>query len=779
MKTTISKNSVYPSYSILVSILIICLLHSGAWGQDVITVKVEENQSVRQISEKYLGDPNLWEDILRANNLKSAVEVKPGMTLRIPAKLIMRTNEEMNRASDMINEADKAGAKIFAVAVVDSAIVLKDQALVERKNGEWEKSYNLAKSAFNTAQRAYEICLDKREVAGDAKLNYAQGSVQNRKPIDLAWNDIQTGVLLYEGEKVRTLSKSIAEILLQDQSRFRLDENSQMMIQEMKVNILENRSRSTISLLEGDFYALLGGGKPGEDFQLEVPGVQTGINSKNFRIARDENSAKFANYDGQLSLTAAGQTVVLEENQGSVVPHNQAPSKPQELLPLVKLAAPSAGMEVYESKTKLKWEKVAKAKLYWLEIALDKNFRQVIKSVKIKNPFFQIPALSSGVYYWRVAGIDAMGLVGPICPPWSFTLIYDIQPPYLTLYTPQEYQTSYQKNMTIRGECEKGAILTLNGQPITPDENGAFTADCELEIGNNEIIIKAGDIAGNITELVRTVTYLPAGAGSITFDPSLIQILPNEFLSADRAFNISGITNPGYEVEIVSQYPPFQASAFADEGGGFTFGVVLRDSVSNFTLNIISPAGEITAVDIKVTLDVVPPNIVLASPLPSVTAIPTLNLSGRVEGGIILKINENEVPLTDGNFDYTLQLEPRKNHIVIFSEDAAGNETILEKTITLDNKPPSLLKYEIKPQKVKGGESASILLYAEDESGMKKAALFTVQIGDFVFTGILKYSSASNRFESIVAVPANVSGIIKLKRVKLEDIHGNVKTFEL
>ena len=54
-------------------------------GESIITVRVKENQGIRDISRKYLDDPNRWEDVLRANDLKSPDEVKPGMLLRIPA----------------------------------------------------------------------------------------------------------------------------------------------------------------------------------------------------------------------------------------------------------------------------------------------------------------------------------------------------------------------------------------------------------------------------------------------------------------------------------------------------------------------------------------------------------------------------------------------------------------------------------------------------------------------------------------------------------------------
>jgi len=62
-------------------------------GKNIITIKVKENQGIRDISRRYLDDPDRWEDVLRANNLKSPDEIKPRMILRIPVGRFFRQNK--------------------------------------------------------------------------------------------------------------------------------------------------------------------------------------------------------------------------------------------------------------------------------------------------------------------------------------------------------------------------------------------------------------------------------------------------------------------------------------------------------------------------------------------------------------------------------------------------------------------------------------------------------------------------------------------------------------
>jgi nucleoid-associated protein YgaU len=53
-----------------------------AQDKQLSTVTVGEGQSLRDIAQEYLGDPDLWTEILRANGL-SVADVHPGIKLKI------------------------------------------------------------------------------------------------------------------------------------------------------------------------------------------------------------------------------------------------------------------------------------------------------------------------------------------------------------------------------------------------------------------------------------------------------------------------------------------------------------------------------------------------------------------------------------------------------------------------------------------------------------------------------------------------------------------------
>ena len=76
---------------------------------DVVQAKLREGQSLRELAKQYLGDPDLWTAILRANKLDSITDAKPGMTLIIPVAQIAKADHALADALAAIQEATKQG----------------------------------------------------------------------------------------------------------------------------------------------------------------------------------------------------------------------------------------------------------------------------------------------------------------------------------------------------------------------------------------------------------------------------------------------------------------------------------------------------------------------------------------------------------------------------------------------------------------------------------------------------------------------------------------------
>ena len=248
--------------------------HGGAHATEdgFITVTLGPADTIRDVAETYLSDPDLWPEILRASGIASVADLAPGLELRIPVTEITAANQALVAALGEIQRANEAGAQIFAPDEIGRAVDLHEQALQRRQERDWPATRQLADESFAAATIAVEVSERSRDLAAEALVTDRNGTVEGQRPEDLAWRDLELRAILIEEEKVRTLSGSTAQITFRDASRLRLNANSNAVIRQMRFDPLSRREEAKVSLIEGDFYALLAGGSDERSrFDVEIP----------------------------------------------------------------------------------------------------------------------------------------------------------------------------------------------------------------------------------------------------------------------------------------------------------------------------------------------------------------------------------------------------------------------------------------------------------------------------------------------------------------------------
>ena len=759
-------------------------------GKSIITIRVKENQGIRDISRKYLDDPNRWEDVLRANDLKSPDEVKPGMLLRIPAGEVFRAKRELEASGKLIQKATMAGAKIFAPKIIAKAIQLRDTALLKQKSGELHECINLAGLAATEGKKALKICISNQDVPAQAVVRDRKGYVHSRKPSDNLWKDVLRYDILHEGERIRTLSESSCDILFRNDSRLRLNENSQALIRKMRANLLEDTGEAKVSLVKGDVFALLVAGRKNERFHLDIPGVETKVDSKYFWVGRDRHGARFANYDGKLEISSAGSKVVLKKNQGSVVLHNKKPTSPRELLASPRLLKPESGVEEFNVNIPLTWEEVSGAHYYLLEISHSVSFSSIIYSKEIQVITAMFPKnLPDGslrnLFYWRVTAVSTDKLRGQPSEARFIRIIYDDKPPFLVIQSPDEGLLLSGNMVEILGMTENDIQLTIQDQPVEIAANGKFRFRQELYEGANSIIVKAIDRAGNITELKRSVTFLPDHKIDLTFDrfygsvygPVLHQIMPGHFIVSQRSISLVGKTNPNCSISVTSPGTAAPARATADSNGRFQVNLNLTGRRQMFTVKIASPSGVERHASLNIEIDDKAPTIKIDEKIPSATRQKRLSIKGRVEDAERFDLNKNQISLQNGQFSTEIDLKPGLNRLSFSASDIVGNVARIEKEVLFDPDPPRLLKYEIFLGKGEDKNQASVIVKAQDSTGLIKTAPFTVQVGKQSHTGHMILSGSKGRYIGSFSIPEGGGHIIKFKSVTLSDYLGNSKEY--
>jgi len=759
--------------------LVLMTVTAWAQPQQTITVVVKEGQDIRALAREYLNDPDMWREILKANNLDSPSAIKPGMSLKIPATDVSRATIELGRSADAIEKATLAGSQLFAADTIARAIDLRNQALAKRRGGLWADCLQLAASARREADLASSRSQAKRHVAGEAVLSERKGTVQTRGQAELTWTHALINAKLKEGQKVRTLADSLAEVRFQDGSRLRLNENSQAVIQKMRSDLYEKKQEQSVSLIEGDASALLDpGGRQRNKFAFQAGGAQTQVRSTKFWIKKEAAATRFANYEGELEVSSGGKSVVLKANQGATLRADSSLSAPKDLLPGPGLTLP-LNEATTPAKVTLAWDAIKDARSYWLEVATDSAFKKIIRNRKdLRVPNASEEGLAEGVYFWRVAAIDAEAFPGPKSEERAFRVFKDATPPYLMLDAPKANTRIRTRTIAISGEVEKDATLLVGGKPLSAGPDGKFRSEVSLSEGLNTIALVATDAAGNVSTVNRSVVVVPEASIEIVYDKALVQTGPRRFVVPDRAFNLAGRTEAEAEISLSDGQGRVRAKTFADREGDFRVAVTLDKDNEDLVLMASLPDARPIEEKLTVEIDREPPQLELVVEPQAVTTATEVRFEGTIKGASRLMVDGVETPLSGESFAVRIRLKPGPNRVRLVAVDNVGNTSTLLRRVILDQQPPRLVKFSVSPRLAAGGERVQIRVTAEDESALREAARFTLQVGSFVHTGFLKLLRSEQVYEGTVSLPDTAKGEIRLKAVTLHDYHGNFKEYQ-
>ncbi|MCF8260751.1 MAG: FecR domain-containing protein [Melioribacteraceae bacterium] len=743
----------------------------------------KKGDNIRILAKQYLGNSNLWEEILKANNLSSVTDIKPGMKIIIPSKQISEAEKEIIKSKEYITKANKAGAKLFSPILIATAIDMQNQSLMMKKISNWTESISYSKQAQSSAEEAYSESLEKNDVSIEAVLNDRKGDVESRTDVDLLWQETPLYATLSEKQRVRTLSDSYAEILFRDESRLRINENSQAVIQKMRYNVLESKQESSVSLVEGDIYALLAGTKR-KKMDIEVKGVQTDINSNNFWVDKKGDDVRFANYDeGEITVQAGGKTVMLGQNKGTMVGRFGGPINPEDLLPAVLISSPQDNATAYKTNKSrsvtFKWNKMEGAVSYWLELAYEKsNFQQIVLSrsnIRDTSYTFQ-STIVDGVYYWRVAAIDGYGFPGVKSESRLIKILTDESMPFLYINYPKEREIVRESEIKIIGEVENDSELKINDKNVQIGNIGDFNYSLSLEPGINEYLISVKDLAGNENLQKRSVIYIPKQ--DVQFSSSNIQkSSDNKIISRGGGFNYSGSTVPASSVKLKSQSTNFTSSAISDSAKGlFSVAAPLEKGENKFNVSVLTPAGDIKEEEILVTVDKSPPIFEFYNDWPESIKENVFKIYGELNENSNLKINNEEVSLIENKFNFNLSLKKGINPILIVATDKFDNTTVVSKNVVFDNAPPVL---DYKSIKMKSeGSNIELKFLASDDSQIDKIAHFELFDGTKTIRSTAKLEPEGVYYRAIISVP-DIKGLYKIKSITLIDKYKNQETYIL
>ena len=135
-----------------------------------------------------------------------------------------------------------------------------------------------------------------------------------------------------------------------------------------------------------------------------------------------------------------------------------------------------------------------------VEISLDETLQgQVTADADgIWSSFVAVPDEDGG-FVLQVTAIDTAGFSSGMSDPYLFYA--DNTNPEITISEPAAGSVHTANPVTIQGETEPQAMVSIDGIVITPDVSGQFSHDVFLSEGYDTVMISASDAAGNTEEI--------------------------------------------------------------------------------------------------------------------------------------------------------------------------------------------------------------------------------------------------------------------------------------
>lgn len=734
------------------------------------TVVFGDNDTLRGIVGQYLDDPDLWPYVLELNAISTPAAVVPGTELKLPVKQVRAADAALAESLEAIQKANAEGAQVFAPREIGEALETREAAVERREVGAWVEVVDLSDIATLLAQEALEISIAQRDRAAEAVVSDVQGNVEGRAPEEPRWSGRGLNDILVEFERVRTLSDSTTQVTFRDLSRLRLNANSNATIQRMRSDPLTGTEVTKVSLVNGDFYALLNQLSEKTAFEVDVPGVETTTNSGDFWIKNDATGARFVNYDTPaLEITDGGETIEVRENEGLVLSSSGA--ERAEVLDAPSLVSPGLGAILYDGFAPLGWSAFDGAEAYWVEVAIDPGFNQMqVSEWGVRGTAFDTAPLPPRTYHWRVAALDRLGLPGQWSVPQSFTLRVDKTPPFLTLLAPGDGEIVTRPQIEVFGASEPEADVQLNGEAVPLGSDGSFILETTLQPGPNILTLRAVDRAGNESQTAQTVIYRAAAQVDISLSPSLPRVGDALATRSDELSVFAASTAAEGADVLVQSGGTEVLRTRVGPAGALSFSVPAEDTPKGYTIAVLGPTGLIEGrLDFDAVRDQVAPVTTLDSPPPKATDQDQITLSGDAGDAAQLTINGADVPLDSGQFTISLSLVPGQNLFDLVATDGVGNVAASRLQTLYDIDPPQVQSVEVgRPNGANG--PIEITVVAQDESGLRQAASYLLQVGAEEREGFLRCDAATGVCRA--SLPAE-PGALQLIEVVIEDYAGN------
>jgi len=219
---------------------------------------------------------------------------------------------------------------------------------------------------------------------------------------------------LHSGDLVITGAGASARIRFADGSELLLQQSSELVMDALSAwgntGMVDTKLRLQSGRVDTDVQRQPGAGSR---FEIVTPTAITAVRGTNYRVAFAPLQAVMLTEvpAGSVAVNKPGSPGVnVARGFGLVTRPDQSTGIPRALLPAPQLE--STQMPLRNLPIRLRWETVADAQAYRVQLAADDSFSSLIEDRVIDMPEVSFPDLADGNYALRLRALDADGLEG-------------------------------------------------------------------------------------------------------------------------------------------------------------------------------------------------------------------------------------------------------------------------------------------------------------------------------------------------------------------------------
>ncbi len=262
--------------------------------------------------------------------------------------------------------------------------------------------------------RASRVIQERIDTTGRGTVVDATGQVTVTKPNGLTLMAVvQTEIK--EGDRLTTDGKSRCTVKFQDQSTAALGPNTDLSVLKLGKKVTARLFTCKLKLDAGRILMQVPSG-PGRKSTIDVvtPSSTLGVRGTKFLTDVDESkTTRVAVFEGVVEVQAAGKSVSVAADQGTLVKAGEAPLEPVALLAAPVVDAPKQDEKIKQETIPVRFSAIDGAKGYVIEMAKNPEMTHITIEVTTDKTTSQIPGpATDGPYYLRVSAVNTLDLEG-------------------------------------------------------------------------------------------------------------------------------------------------------------------------------------------------------------------------------------------------------------------------------------------------------------------------------------------------------------------------------